>query len=183
MNYYQLELHKFIIGDLRTDGFKSDWRREQEKRRAEEMGKRIFVTAPQIKERQKRRAPFSLAGQACRMKRASRKCEVCETEIRHNNKTGRCCRHKRPGIKPAAQKYKCGACDKPMRKTVFGVCKPCFTRYRRRIEQHHDRCAECGCIIRKNTKFGLCVKHSKPLHAKAWKTTRKMRRIELRRAA
>lgn len=46
MSYYGVEMHKFISGELRTDDWKSDWRREQERRRIEEMGKRQFVAAP-----------------------------------------------------------------------------------------------------------------------------------------
>lgn len=45
------ELHLFLRGELRTDGWMSDWRRELERRRAEEEAKPI-VTAPQIKQRQ-----------------------------------------------------------------------------------------------------------------------------------
>lgn len=52
MSQYDIELHKFISGEIRTDGWVSDWRREQEQRRAEEMGKRVFVAATQIKRRQ-----------------------------------------------------------------------------------------------------------------------------------
>jgi hypothetical protein len=39
MSYYGAEIHKFILGELRTDEWKSDGRREQERRRVEEMGK------------------------------------------------------------------------------------------------------------------------------------------------
>ena len=42
-------MHEFINGEIRTDGWKSEWRREQERRRAEEMGKRFFVRMPEIK--------------------------------------------------------------------------------------------------------------------------------------
>lgn len=40
---------RFVAGELRVDGWMSDWRREQERCRAEEMGKRVFVAATQVK--------------------------------------------------------------------------------------------------------------------------------------
>ena len=53
MNFYALDLHKFILGELRTDGWKSQWRKDLKRRMQEEAYKPI-VKAEQIKARQEK---------------------------------------------------------------------------------------------------------------------------------
>lgn len=158
MSYFGTEEQKFLNGEIRTDGWKSGWRLEQERRRKEEMGKRQFVTAPQIKQRQDRpkvQGPHNATPGTC---------DVCGTGIRQGNKTGRCGKHpmKRQFMRTD---FKCAACDEPMRKTEFGICKTCFIRYRRRIVQSPVRvCAEPNCFhsLNKNNTYTKCRNHSRP---------------------
>lgn len=159
--------------------WKSEWRKEQERRRAEEMGKRKFVTAPQIRERQVRQ-PVVKRPVRIYLKRT---CDVCPEPIRHDNKTGRCVHHKLERPQPLKESYQCGSCDKPIRKTEFGVCKKCFTRYRRRIQQNRPRCLECQTIIRCRTKYGLCRKHARPYHTRDANERRRLIKLELKAAA
>lgn len=155
MSQYGKEFHRWLNGEFRTDGFRSDWHKDQLRRRAEEMGQRKFVTAPQIKRRQERRSkPVGPA----------RKCECCEEKIRRCNKTGRCGKHPMEKRLPMRTDYRCGCCDKSIRKTAFGICKGCFYRYRRVIEQDRVRvCAEPRCLysLNKNNTHAKCRKHSR----------------------
>jgi hypothetical protein len=52
MSQHGAEFHRWLNGEFRTDGFQSEWKKGQLRRRAEEMGKRQFVSAPQTKARQ-----------------------------------------------------------------------------------------------------------------------------------
>jgi hypothetical protein len=46
-NWYGAEFNRWLNGELRTDGWVSDWQKEQLRRRKEEMGQRQFVKAKQ----------------------------------------------------------------------------------------------------------------------------------------
>lgn len=184
MNYtrYSREMHLFVRGELRTDGWISDWKKEQILRRREDVAKpklvKPVVKVVKISQKQKkypRQHPNSYY--------FKRQCSVCDSPIRHDNKTGRCVHHKLERPQPLEIAYQCGACDKLIRKSEYGVCKKCFTKYRRRIQQQHPRCAECRVIIRMNTKYGLCQEHAKPLHNKHEAAMRKIRRHQLKQAA
>lgn len=173
MNEFDRDLRQFVIGAVRVDGWKSPWRREFERRSAEEAERPArIVHAPQIRARQVRVQSLKKKPNREYFKR---ECEVCGKKIRQTNKTGRCIHHKveRPQSKELTQSYSCGSCGKPIRKTKYGVCKPCFIRFRRRILQNRPRCAECNTIIRSKTKYGLCRKHARPVHTRA---TNAMRR-------
>jgi hypothetical protein len=55
----------WLKGDIRTDGWKSDWRRGFERRSAEDRDKRQYVSAPQIKVRQKTRYQMRMSLGLC----------------------------------------------------------------------------------------------------------------------
>src|SRR5438270_14091888 len=62
MSQYGAELHKFIIGDKRTDGWKSPWRIKLERDMAEDAAKpRPIVKAKQIQVRQIERTYADMA--------------------------------------------------------------------------------------------------------------------------
>jgi hypothetical protein len=177
MNFYKLELHKFILGEHRTDGWKSDWRKDLERRMAEDklkpIVKRPKIEVKRVQSMKKKPNRFYF----------KRECSVCAEPIRQDNKTGRCIKHKLERPQPLEVAYACGACNKSIRKTTHGICKKCYIKYRRRIEQRNPRCAECGIVIRMSAKYGLCRKHCEPIYKKNEKLVRKMRRQELKKAA
>lgn len=176
MNEFDRGLRQYVLGMTRVDGWKSDWRREFERRLKEEAARpRPPLPAP-------RREPPQIRVRQVRVQSRKRKpnreyfkrvCEVCGTRIRNDNKTGRCIHHKLERPQQLKEEHHCGACNKPIRKTEFGVCKPCFTRYRRRIQQNRPRCTECNTIIRSKTKYGLCRTHARPIHTRVSNALRK----------
>lgn len=66
----------WLKGDARNDDWKSDWRKDFERRSAEDKGK--YVSAPQIQSRQKRTP------------QPPRYCAVCPARLNHGNKYGFC---------------------------------------------------------------------------------------------
>lgn len=171
MNEFDRDLRQFVLGQARVDGWKSDWRKEFERRSMEEASRpKSIKQALQTLVRRVRAKQLRVQSLKKKPNREyfKRDCEVCGAKIRNTNKTGRCVRHpaERPNRQQLKQAYFCGACDKQIRKTLYGVCKPCFIRYRRRILQNRPRCVECNTIIRSNTKYGLCRKHARPVHTR-----------------
>lgn len=157
MSQYDRDMHKFVLGEIRVDGWVSDWRRTQEKRRIEEMGQRRFVSAPQIRARQSRpRGPHNSL---------PRKCEVCGSRIRQDNKSGRCGSHRiflQPPVR--SQCPYTGCIGSITHRNVYGICKKHFSKFRRMLRQTEIRvCAEDGCFIAlyHNCKLTHCRKHSK----------------------
>lgn len=179
MSQYGKELQMFIMGEIRTDGWKSSWRIGEERRRSEEMGKRVFVAAPQIKARQERKPRVVIS--------PARRCEFdfCIAKIRRCNKTGRCDAHplKRPPMKTG---YQCPACDGAVRKTKFGLCKGCQAKYRRLIEQTQVKiCVEKDFryLLNTNSVYANCPKHSRAERTAKEVIRQKTARLELARAA
>lgn len=175
MSIYGLELHKFVIGDTRVDGWKSGWRIEQERRRAEEMQNRKFVTAPQIKERQER----------CRPARVSRRkvCAECKKVMRSGTISDICfrCMRNREKCECGRTIYKgnsltqckqchnrdnrktCPLCPKKLNmRNSHGLCRDHYAKYRRYIFQERlSVCAGCPRLINRDNMFGRCVKCSR----------------------
>jgi hypothetical protein len=158
------DIHKFTMGELRVDGWKSPWRIEQEGRRQEEMGRRQFVSAPQIIER--RRTYYRRADAKRSMRHGSRECELCPTIIRKDNITGRCSTHK-PFRQPILRSH-CPytGCENLLNhKNLYGICKKHFLEFRGRLRQKMVRiCAEpgCGLVIRPDCTITRCRKHARP---------------------
>lgn len=185
MNYgaESRELYLFAQGETRTDGWKSEWRLEQERRRAEEMQERKFVTAAQIKVRQERkeRKPSSTPSRVCEF-------DGCSTKIRRFNKTARCIHHCLPRPKatprPVALCPYTGCGNKLRSSNRNGVCWEHYFMFRRLIHQDPmAMCKTCGKRVRRETKFGLCRIHARSLHSKLGNALKKERRAELKRAA
>lgn len=182
MSQYGRELQMFILGEIRTDDWRSEWRIGEERRRAEEMGKRVFVAAPQIKARQERKPRVIF--------NPSRVCEFdgCETKIRRCNLTGRCVHHclPRPKATPKPRTI-CPytGCEHKLRTTnQHGICSLHFAMFRRLIHQDPmAMCKTCGKRIRRETKFGLCRMHARPLHSKLNNVRKKVCRHQLKQAA
>src|SRR5580698_9853568 len=79
-------MRKFVLGEARADGWKSEWRKDFERRMAEDALKpRPIVKRTQIVARQLRTGPHNSL---------PRKCEVCGNGIRKDNKSGRCGLHR-----------------------------------------------------------------------------------------
>lgn len=156
MSQYGKEYHKFVMGEIRTDGWVSDWRLQQERRRTEEMGQRQFVKSPQIKDVRvyvpKNSTP--------------RECTVCGSGIRQSNKTGRCGKHKifiQPKPNQRAVCPYTGCPNLLNHKNTNGICKQHFFKFRARIRQQIVRaCADPGCnaLLNPKTRFDKCRAHA-----------------------
>lgn len=162
------DLQRFVIGETRVDGWKSDWRKEQEQRRAEEMANRKFVTAPQIKARQEAWGQRGYQ-EDLRKPRVHRIavtgeniCEAdgCTNYIRRDNQMGRCMDHRydparvRKPAKPTVYHPRvptkfCAGCGKGLRiNAMTPKCQKC-TRQR-------NKCA-CGKTIYSRLTCGMCM--------------------------
>lgn len=156
MSYYGAEIHKFILGELRTDEWKSDWRREQERRRVEEMGKRQFVAAviaPQIKVRRERKP-----------KAAPKTKRLRSNAWRENDRLRR------------AEWRTAGLCQDCGREPMLGrhCCVTCATRRRSYYAKKAGiqlnteailgrTCKECGKLLNANNRYGYCGVHYKSM--------------------
>jgi len=102
------ELQMFIRGEIREQGWKSPWRVDQERRRAEERSSlityqpemtRVPPNRPYLVCRQcpAKISRMSKSGccRKCGAKRvAKKKCIFCNQELRKVNTTGRCMKHR-----------------------------------------------------------------------------------------
>jgi len=101
--------------------WRSDWRKETEAWIAAHKGERRLVTAIQIKERQER--PDTRTS-----RHGNRKCDMCDTVIRKDNRTGRCAQHK-PSNNPSAHKRE--------------IVRNCMRKRRARLKSE-GLCVDCG---------------------------------------
>lgn len=171
------ELYQFVIGELRTDGWVSDWRKEQERRRAEDV--RTFVTAPQIKARQERVI-------------IKKFCDGCGKGVKSNTKSGLChpCSRKRAKCACGRTVYNkgisatqcrecfhrgnrkvCALCPAMLNaSTACGLCKIHYRKYRHFIHQEEKvKCSDCDTMILKKNRFGKCMKHAKNLYNQTYR--------------
>jgi hypothetical protein len=179
------------------DPFRSEWRLEQERRRAEEALKAPrYAYAPQIVARQERIASTM----------PRKKCEGCNKDMRAGTKSAKChnCTRDREKCECGKTIYagnttgKCMACFKRKKCAVadcdkllnanneYGVCKPHYQRMRRSIHQHPMvKCADPGCqsMVRPSNLFGKCRIHSRRFYAARAKANMKAKTVELARAA
>lgn len=154
--------------------WKSPWRLEQERRRAEEMGSRIFVTAPSTVKTQPlsryiARSPAqfcSSCGKGMRKGCKRAQCNNCFTErprcacgktIYKGGSLAECkeCFHR-------SQRVKCPICPRFLNaRNSYGLCKPHYQKYRRFIQQDQlSICLDCPRLINRDNKFKRCVKCS-----------------------
>lgn len=148
--------HLFCRGEIRTDGWKSDWRREQERRRIEAIAPRTVVTAPQIKVRQERKPAAPKPPRKPKAKPISNRDHM--RRIRQANRA----------------KGLCGSCGEPTQKGRYS-CVKCLEAkakwYARKkgilfapkIIQTKS-CKVCSSLLNSNNRCGLCVKHYRKSH-------------------
>jgi len=158
MSWYATELHKFVIGDIRTDGWKSDWRREQERRRAEEMGERKFVRMPEIKIVQKKPRPsraktpknpgFTRSGVPSGMSNVESN-RYRRRMWRSQGLCGGC------GTAPALNSlYSCGSClERKARDWSRKSGKPYVEKKERGF------CKDCQKLLKSSNVYGYCQAH------------------------
>jgi hypothetical protein len=119
------DLHKFIMGDVHVDGWKSDWRKAMEADFAargvsgdSRPVKQARVKAVRVAKVERVRNPEVVP--------PKKLCTTCQKELRSNNKSGFCEKHYK------AQRYvledgsfrTCGECGiKINRKNTFGMCR------------------------------------------------------------
>lgn len=162
MSEYGREFHKFVMGEIRTDGFKSGWRIEQERRRAEEMGKRQFVTAPQIVVRQKRESR-PRGPQKPRAKRIERPSKWGIPSGSSPAEYGRIAR------KTWRDASLCGSCGQPAVKDRYS-CPSCMERkakyYCKSVKKEYvprvvvqKFCKDCNVPLKSNNSYGYCRAH------------------------
>lgn len=175
----QRDIQLFVKGEIRSDGWISDWRIDLERRRKEDLGKRKFVTAPQIIARQAR-TRVTRPTPKPRVKAVPRTCEVCSTVIKTDNKTGRCIHHQSKRIQKV--KSLCPRCETPMRAhNKFGICTGCYQKYRRLISQEVIKmCDECPAQLRSNNITGKCMKHAYSVHRRTENASRRAKYKALR---
>lgn len=197
-SFYKREIHLFCIGELRTDGWKSGWRQELERRCAEEKPSRI--TAPQIQVRQKRAegcnpnpryqaaVPTKFCdgcGKGLRKSTVGTKCQPClrarpkcacgrtVSIVSDGDQCKECLR--RDNRKP------CAICPALLNAgNAYGLCKAHYEKYRHFIHQDElVKCADCDTQILKKNRFGRCMKHAKNLYNQSYRAKAR----ELKRAA
>lgn len=174
--------------------WKSDWRKDLERRSMEEARKpRKIITAAQIEARQENslkpaRPP---ANPNSRYRRVVPKtfCSGCGKGFRRTTKGGMCqkCLRNRPkcacgrtiyqGIEGnqckecyhKAQRRTCAICPNLLNESNgYGLCKPHYCKYRRMIHQGEmTKCAEDGCdsLVRPSNLVGRCRQHSRRFYA------------------
>lgn len=169
------ELHKYVIGETRVDGWKSPWRiKLEEDRAADKLKPKPIVSAQVLQERAKPkpREPW--------IKHPRRYCEVCSKAIKPHNVSGRCKEHVERKDKPTT--LNCALCpSKINRNNKHNLCKKCFTSHRRSIQQRPIQiCAETGCgsRLRPQCQLSKCRKHSRKE-----RTTREIIQARERRGA
>jgi hypothetical protein len=176
----------FLDGKIRSDGWVSPWRREQERRRNEEAMRPRIITAPQIKARQERKPKVVKERKPIAPPTPPRFCGFgdCQTRIRRANKTGRCIHHKLKAEPKAVTVCPYTGCKNKLRvSNKHGICCVHYRMFRRLIHQPPlAMCKQCGKRVRRKTMFGLCRAHARPMHSKLFNVRRRERR-ELRRAA
>lgn len=175
----QRDIQLYVKGEIRNDEWISDWRRDQEQRRKDDLGKRKFVTAPQIVARQARTRVIRHAPKP-RIKAAPRVCERCTTVIKTANKTGRCIHHQPRRVQMV--KSLCPFCDAPVRAhNRLGICSKCRGKYRRLIEQGPIKlCDECPTRLRSNNTTGKCMDHAYSVHRRTENASRRAKYKALR---
>lgn len=135
MSYFGSEMHKFVIGDLRTDGWKSQWRRDTEAWIEAHKYDKVTVTAPQIRSRQKRQP-----GQKRTTRHGSRQCEVCPTIIRKDNLSGRCILHKTRMAKTRREIVRLSMRKRRAKLKAEGMCVDCG---KSKVKQNKTLCQAC----------------------------------------
>lgn len=150
-DYTERDLHLFCRGDIRTDGWESEWKKDFRRRMAEEAAKpRPIVTAVHIQARRIR----SKTGEARSF--SGPPCTLCGKRMRDDAKAPI---HERCGrIRP-----KC-VCGKTL---ILGwphpVCGTCYRAAEREKALAGKRiCAEPGCgkILQANNSYPKCREHS-----------------------
>lgn len=173
--------------------WKSPWRIEQERRRAEEAGRRTLITATQIQTRQER-------PKQCRNQRVTptKFCGGCGKGVKSNTESGFCqpCLRKRDKCACGRTIYKgnslsqckqchirdtrkkCPLCPNMLNASnAYGLCKPHYAKYRRFIHQDQlSICADCPRLINRDNKFGRCVKHAKNFYLRDQRAKAKLKR-------
>lgn len=157
MSWYETEIHKFVIGEIRTDGWVSDWRREQERRRKEEMGKRVFVRMPEIKivrpkkarpSRAKPRPGFTGMGVPTGMTNVEYN-KYLRRLRRSQGMCGSC------GAIALKGSYSCAAC---LEKKAIYYCKKMGKPYVPKTVERMS-CKDCGKLLKSNNHYGYCQAH------------------------
>lgn len=172
----------WIFQKPEASSWRSEWRKEFERRSAEESLKpRATVKAAHTVERVKK----NYSG---RVRVYSRTCASCPKKIRTENLTGRCWDHRLNLLKERPDAKTCGTgCGKTLNKNAsYGLCKLCYIKYRRLIHQDKRRqCAEPGCLnrLRIDCQWDKCRTHSKTLRSAQENSIKKQRRHELKVAA
>lgn len=161
------QLHKFVIGELRTDSWKSDWRKEFERRSAEEKHKPApMVAAPQIKARQRKAVPLA------------KRCECCKKIMRAGTASDLC--------QPCRRRREHCDCGKVLKRTwPHPICALCLKTAEREVRTVHMRkCAEPGCdrILNRNNTLPKCLRHAAELRS-AMNTERARQKRRLLRMA
>lgn len=146
LEFSSQELSLFVRGDLRTDGWKSAWRIDLERRMAEE------ARNPVPKQKPKTKRPIVKEDRAYHRVL----CRVCSRPMRAGSKTN-------IHVRCARKREKC-ACGRTLKiDWPRPICGRCYRRAERENELAGRRiCAEpgCGSILRPDSTSPHCRKHS-----------------------
>lgn len=139
------DIQQYAMGELRNDGWKSDWRLDLEQWQAEQKAK---PKSPMPIKAAKVKAPK--APKVIRMPKPKpelRSCSLCSNPIRSHNKTLLCAAHymaTRYQMKHGEPR-KCNECDRGIyRDNALGLCRICSAPYyknRWRARKHQERLA------------------------------------------
>lgn len=146
--------------------WKSPWRLEQERRRAEELLAPQYIPAPRPAAVQKRK----------RIYEPKKRCEGCNKEMRAGTKSSKC-------AKCLKRREKC-----PCGKTLYvkrSYEDLCFTCHEAVVRALRPRCDEDGCqaVLQPNNQYSKCHKHSLKLRNSAYGRRKRAIRVALKAAA
>lgn len=175
---YDSELHKFVIGETRVDGWKSQWKMDLEqwqKDNPSQLRPKPVVKAKAPKPRSERKPSVQVERRKCNrcdnLLRSSNKsgrcrvhrgfnrppaivrtCELCTNRIQSNNKSGRCTEHSYRG-----KLFSCVACTNRV-KIQGATCRPCVRAQNKLRTCQHEGCAE---RLNSRNSEGLCRWHGR----------------------
>lgn len=140
MSQYDSELHRFVIGETRVDGFKSQWLLDWEQYLADEAAKRKIKSAKPVKVRAPRPVKVKAPKPPKPPKPEPRHCSECPATILDRNKTGLCALHywKKKYAMENGESRKCSKCDRNIqRDNALGLCK--FDSHKYYQQKHRDK--------------------------------------------
>jgi hypothetical protein len=181
------ELHAFVVGQLRTDGWKSPWRIDLERRMAADANRTSVIRhQPQAKRVRSKEYMHDLY-----LKRKAKRdaenprptCSRCDGLILRTNKIGLCmdCRglERRSSNRQKAKRppRTCSMCDTRISwGNKSGVCTKHYHKAKRVVEMGpRPNCVECGAEIYRRNKLGKCRKCSLPFYKAAWREKKKLK--------